>query len=195
VVAGATVAWPLHQRLLCNCRLRPRYTTECWRGPLSPSPDRPTYQPMEPSDPHDSPWSHRVMSCVVHGWVCPNQVAPAQGASSSGIQGEEEGREEDEDDSRQISMVAGHVGPLVIHLTARISIGPRGRPQGLLAPWTATTLPSSSTPSLTVPRPPPVLPSSEDDPSGSGSPPVLLSPCNNRLLRLFAHLAAPSDKG
>jgi hypothetical protein len=66
------------------------------------------------------------MSCVVHGWACPNQVAPAQGASSSGIQGEEDGREEDEDDSRQISVVAGHVGPSVIHLTARISIGPRG---------------------------------------------------------------------
>jgi hypothetical protein len=68
--------------------------------PPSPSPDRATYRPMEPSDPDDSPWSHRVVPCAVHGWACPNRVAPAQGASSSGIQGEEEGREEDEDDDR-----------------------------------------------------------------------------------------------
>jgi hypothetical protein len=68
--------------------------------PPSPSPDRATYRPMEPSDPDDSQWSHRVVPCAVHGWACPNRVAPAQGASSSGIQGEEEGREEDEDDDR-----------------------------------------------------------------------------------------------
>jgi hypothetical protein len=95
--------------------------------PPSPSSDRSAYQPMESSDPNDSPWSRRVVSCAVHGWACPNRVASAQGASSSGIQ-EEEGREEDVDDGRQISVVTSLVGPPAIRRTAWISIGPRGRP-------------------------------------------------------------------
>jgi hypothetical protein len=33
MVAGATGARPLHQRLLCNRHLQPRHTIECWRGP------------------------------------------------------------------------------------------------------------------------------------------------------------------
>jgi hypothetical protein len=81
---------------------------------------------MEPLDPDYSPWSRRLVPCVVHGWACPNRVAPAQGASSSSIQREEEGREEDEDNGRQIPVVAGPVGSQVIRRTARISIGPRG---------------------------------------------------------------------
>jgi hypothetical protein len=133
--------------------------------------------------------------CVVHGWACPNQVAPAQGASSSGILGEEEGREEDEDDNHQISVVVDPVGSPMIRRTTPISIDPRGRPQGPLAPRTATTPLSSPAPSLTMPRPPSALPSSEVGPSGSGSPSVLLSLCGNRLLHRFTHLTAPSDKG
>jgi hypothetical protein len=153
----------------------------------SPSPDRPAYRPMEPLDPNDSPWSRRLVPCAVHGWACPNRVTLAQGASSSGVQGEEEGREEDEDNDCQISVVSSLVGPPAIRQTARISIGPRGRPHVPLAPQTATTLSSLPTPSLAAPGPPPMLPSSEASP--------LLSLCGNPLLRRFAHLATPSDKG
>jgi hypothetical protein len=56
--------------------------------------------------------------------------------------GEEEGGE-DEDDEHQISVVTGPVGALVICRMTRISIGPRGRPQGPLALRTATTPPNS----------------------------------------------------
>jgi hypothetical protein len=66
--------------------------------PPSPSPDRLAYRPMEPLDPNDSPWSHRVVPCAVYGWACPNWVAPAQGASSSGNEWGEEGREEETDE-------------------------------------------------------------------------------------------------
>jgi hypothetical protein len=66
--------------------------------------------------------------CAVHGWACPNRVALAQGASSSGIQGEEEGRVGDEDDACQISVVVDSVGSPVIRRIARITIDPRGRP-------------------------------------------------------------------
>jgi hypothetical protein len=38
---------------------------------------------------------------------------------------------------------------------------------------------------ITVPGPPPALPSSEVGPLGSGTPPDLRSPCGNRLLRRF----------
>jgi hypothetical protein len=95
--------------------------------PPSPSPERMAYRPMEPLDPDTSPWGHRVGLCAIHGWACPNRVAPAQGLSSSGIQGE--GREE-EADERRITVVTGPVGAPAVHRTTCITIGPRGHPQG-----------------------------------------------------------------
>jgi hypothetical protein len=158
--------------------------------PPSPSPDRPLL-----SDPDTHQRGRQGGSRAVHGWDCPNRVAPVHDPSSSSHQGKEEGGEEDEDDNCQISVVTSPVGPPVIHRIARISIGPRGRPQGPLALWAATTPPGSPTPTLATPGPPLVLPSSEAGPSGSGSPsalpqseagpsgsgspPALLSPCRN----------------
>jgi hypothetical protein len=55
--------------------------------PPFPSLERPAYRTIEPSDPGAFPWGRRVGPFAVHGWACPNRVAPAQGPSSSGIQG------------------------------------------------------------------------------------------------------------
>jgi hypothetical protein len=52
----------------------------------SPSPERPAYRPMEPSDPDAFPWGHRVRPCAIHGWACPNRVASAQGPHHSSHQ-------------------------------------------------------------------------------------------------------------
>jgi hypothetical protein len=147
--------------------------------PPSPFPDRSAYRSMEPSNPDTSSWGHRGRPCAVHGWGCPNRVALAQGLSSSSRQGEE-GREE-EDDEHRITVVTGPVRALVIHRTVRISVGPCGRPHGPLAPHIETTPSTSSTsPTLAAPPPPPLtLPSPEASPSGSGTPPELLSPCDN----------------
>jgi hypothetical protein len=93
-----------------------------------------------------------------------------------------EGEEED-DEARRIMVVTGLVEAPMIRRTTRISIGPRGRPQGLLTPRT-TTPPTSLTPSLVTPPP-----------SGSGTPSNLLSQCGNRVLWWFARFAAPTDKG
>jgi hypothetical protein len=93
--------------------------------------------------------------------------------------GEEEEEEEEEDDETCcITVVTGLVGALVIHRTMRITIGPWGRPQGLLVPRTAIMLPTLLTPSLAAP-PPLALPSSEACPSDSGVPPDLKSLCGN----------------
>jgi hypothetical protein len=73
------------------------------------------------------------------------------GPSSLSRQGEE-GEEEEDNEARHITVVTGPGAP-VIRQTTWISIGPRGRPQGPLAPWTATTPPTSSTPSLAAPPP------------------------------------------
>jgi hypothetical protein len=146
---------------------------------------------MKPSDPDATPWGHRDRSCVVHGWGCPNQVAPAQGLSSSSHQGEEEGREEEEADERRITVVIGPVGVPTIHRTARITIGPRGQPQGPLAPRTKPSPPTSPT----LAAPPPALPSIEAGPSGYGTSPDLLSPCSNRVLQWFTRFTAPSSNG
>jgi hypothetical protein len=108
---------------------------------------------MEPSDPEASPWDRRVGPCVIHGWPCPNRVAPAQGPSSSSNQGEEEGREGA--DECRITVVTGPFGAPTIRRTACITIGPRGQTQGPLAPRTEPSPPPS--PTLVVP--PPTLPS------------------------------------
>jgi hypothetical protein len=72
-----------------------------------------------------------------------------------------------------------------------------GRPQGPLAPRTETTpLTSPTSPTLAAPSPPPLtLPSPEAGPSGSGTPPELLSPCGNRVLRRFTRFTTLSGKG
>jgi hypothetical protein len=149
---------------------------------MSPSTNRPAYRPMEPSNPDASPWGRRGRLCAIHGWGCPNRIAPAQGPSSSSHQGEEEEREED-DDERHIMVVTGPIGVPVIHWMTCISVGPRGQPQGPLAPRTNTTPPSSLT-SLTLaapPLPPLALPSPKVEPSGSNTPLELLSLCDNRV--------------
>jgi hypothetical protein len=164
------------------------------KRPPSPSPDRLANKPLVLSDPDAHPSGRQGGPCAVLGWDCPSRVALVHGPSSSSHQGEGEGGEE-EDDERQISLVIGPIGAPAIHETARISIGPQGRPQGPLAPWTATTPPTSPTPSLATSGPQPALPSSEADPSSSGTPLDLKSPCGNRLLCQFTHHAAPSGKG
>jgi hypothetical protein len=45
--------------------------------PSFPSTDQPAYRPMEPSNPNASPWGRRDRPSVIHGWGCPNRVAPA----------------------------------------------------------------------------------------------------------------------
>jgi hypothetical protein len=135
--------------------------------PMSPSPDRPVYRPIEPSNPNASPWGCRGCPCVVHGWG--------------------------QDEPHQISVVTGLVHASLTRRTARISIGPRGRPQGPLAPRT-TTPPTSSTPSLVAPLPS-ALPSIEAGPSGSGTLLDLKSSCGNRVLRQFTLFTAPISKG
>jgi hypothetical protein len=162
----------------------------------SPSPERSAYRLMEPSDPDTSPWGHRVGLCAVHDWACPNRVAPAQGPSSSGIYGEEEGREE-EADERRIMVVTGPVGAPAVRRTAHITIGPRGRTQGPLVPRTESSSPPSPiSPTLAAPPPPPpALSSTEAGLSGSGTSSDLLSLCGKWVLRWFARFAAPSGKG
>jgi hypothetical protein len=164
--------------------------------PPSPSPEWAAYRPLEPSDPDASPWGCRVGPCAIHGWACPNRVALAQGPSSSYIQGEAEGREEEADEHR-ITVVTGPVRASTVRQTARITIGPRGRPQGPLAPRTEPSPPPSPTsPTLVAPPPPPLaLPPTEAGQSSFGTSADLLSPCGNQVLRLFTRFAAPFGKG
>jgi hypothetical protein len=91
----------------------------------SPSPDQLAYQPMVLSDPDAHPRDHQGGPCAIHGWDCPNRVAPVHDPLSSSRQGEEEGGEE-EKDKRCISVVTGPVEAPAIRRMARISIGPRG---------------------------------------------------------------------
>jgi hypothetical protein len=99
--------------------------------PPSPSPDLPAYRLMEPSSLDASPWGRRDRPCAVHGWGCPNRVAPAQGPSSLSHQGEEKGREE-EIDEHHITVVTGPVRAPVTRRMTSITICPQDRPQGPL---------------------------------------------------------------
>jgi hypothetical protein len=127
--------------------------------PPSPSPDRPVNQPLVLSNLDAHPRGRQGEPCAIHSWDCPSRVAPVHDPSSSSHQGEEEG--EEKDDECRISAVTGPVGAPTISRTAHISISPRDRPQGPLAPRIATTPPTSLTPSLTTSGPPPTLLSSE----------------------------------
>jgi hypothetical protein len=63
------LATPLHHH--DHHSLWPRHATplpHALEWPPSPSPNRLTYRPMEPSDPDASPWGCRGQSCAVHGW-------------------------------------------------------------------------------------------------------------------------------
>jgi hypothetical protein len=155
--------------------------------------------------PHCCRWSSRTL-IPIQGLVMEGRVLSTVGIAPTGLhrsmiealssshQGEEEGGEE-EDDEHRISVVTGLVGAPMIYWMTHISIGPRGRPQGPLKPRTITTPPTSPIPSLIAPGPPPTLPSSEANPSGSETSPDLKSPCSNRLLHQLTHHTAPSSKG
>jgi hypothetical protein len=176
VVADGTAARLLPLHLHHNCRLRPRHTIACWSGP------RPL--PLigwctSRSSPRTSTPLHGVAqgrSCVIHGWGSwPNQVRPVHGPFHQAISGRRRRRRR----RQQVPHLGGHrpVGASSIRWTTRISIGPRGRPQGPLAPHTVTTPPTSPTTSLVAPGLPSALPSSEAGPSGSGTPSDLKSMC------------------
>jgi hypothetical protein len=160
--------------------------------PPSPSHDRSTYRPMEPSNPDTSPWGRDHLPSTVGGRA-PTKLHWSTCLHYRVVRGKEEG--EQEGNERCITMVTSPIGALRICRTTRISISPWGRPQGPLVPCTATMPPTSLTPSLAMPPPPPVLPSPEAGPSGSGTPLDLLNPCGNRVLWRLAPFAAPSGKG
>jgi hypothetical protein len=191
------VADPRHHRCDHRGGRRHRHTVVAPASP--PPPPLPsvdattTLLPMELSDPDTHPRARHGGSCAVHGWDCPNWVAPVHDRSfviePSGGGGEEE------DNEHRISVVTGLVGAPMIYWMTHISIGPRGQPQGPLKPRTITTPPTSPIPSLIAPGPPPTLPSSEANPSGSETSPDLKSPCSNRLLHRLTHHTAPSSKG
>jgi hypothetical protein len=150
--------------------------------------------PLPPTDRCIGHWSPRTPTPIRGS--CLNRVASVHMPSSSGLQGEEEGGEK-EDDECHISVVVGPVGAPTIRRTAHGAHLHRstGHPQGLLAIRTATMPPTSPTPSLAVPGPSSALPSSKAGPSGFGMPPDLKSLCGNQLLHWFVHLVAPSSKG
>jgi hypothetical protein len=148
---------------------------------------------MEPSHNNSSPRGHLGHPCAIHGWGgSPNPVALAAISASLGHEGEEEGEKEDEE-SREILVVPWLLQRPLTRWTVMKSINPRGRPQGTLAPRSTTPF-ASPTPSLIAP-PASAPPPSEADPSGSGTPPYLKSSCDNRIIRLLAHFASPTDNG
>jgi hypothetical protein len=134
---------------------------------------------------------HCEVITVIHGWgSCPNLVAPMVGSSSRGHNGEEEGKEEE---PWRISVVSGLVQGSLIRWMMRITVSPRGRPQGPLVPRT-TMSPALSTPSLTAPlvlAPPP----SEAGPSESVTLPDLKSLCGNCIIQWLTRFATPTSKG
>jgi hypothetical protein len=94
--------------------------------PWSPTADWSVNWPLVLSDPDAHPRGHQGRTCVIHGWDCPNRIALVHDPSSSSCQGEEEGREEEEDDKCQISVVTSPVGAPTIRRTTQMSIGPWG---------------------------------------------------------------------
>jgi hypothetical protein len=195
MVAGATAARqsPLHHNN--HCRLRLCHTAVCWSDP----------RPLPPTGWRTDRWSPQTLT-PLHGVAgasrAPSTVgghAPTRLHRSTSlcqrVMGGGGGEEEEEDDERRITVVINLVGAPTICRMARISIDPRGRPQGLLVPRATTTPPTSPTPSLLAPPPPPGLSSLEAGPSGFVTPLDLLSLCGNRVLRRFTCFTTPSDKG
>jgi hypothetical protein len=177
----------------CHCH-RGRHGGRCHRRlVLTPAPP---HQPPPSAALHhhvlERPRPLPLTGRLTSRWS-PRTRTPLQEVSRGGRQGEE-GREE-EDDERRVTVVTNAIGTSMIHRMARITIGPRGRPHGPLAPRTEPS-PSSSPTSLTLAAPPPpVLPSPEASLSGFGMLPDLLSPCGNHVLWWFARFASPSGKG
>jgi hypothetical protein len=120
--------------------------------PPSPSPDPLTYRPMEPLDLTDSPWGRQEPSCAIHGTgPCPYPVTQWQPVSSSPGRGggEEEVTAEEEEENDMVAVTVVDKDDELVEVipvpestpprspykqTARIRIGPRGRPTGTLAP-------------------------------------------------------------
>jgi hypothetical protein len=151
---------------------------------------------MEPSDPmplHGVAGTDHVSSTV---GVSPTELHRPKGPHHRAIRGRR--REE----KKKLTSTASQYSPAplgapVIRRTTRITIGPRGRPQGPLAPQTEPSPPSSPI-SLTLATPPPpplALPSLKVSLSSSGMLLDLLSPCSNWVLRRFTRFATPSGKG
>jgi hypothetical protein len=78
----------------------------------SPSLDWSVNRPMVLSDPDAHPRGRQGGPCVIHGWDCPNRVAPVHDPLSSSHQGERKGGEED--DEHRISMVTDPNGASTI---------------------------------------------------------------------------------
>jgi hypothetical protein len=136
VETSATVVRRLSLQIHHHRRLRPRHTGECWSCPRPiPPTGRWIDRFLGPQRPSKGS-SGRVVCHPRLGLSQPGCIGPWP--IVIGPSGEGDG--EDEDDERQISVVTDPVGAPVIHRTTRISIGPRGRPQGSLAPRTATNL-------------------------------------------------------
>jgi hypothetical protein len=137
--------------------------------PQSPSPDRPTYQSMESSDPGASTWGHRGQSCAIHGWGCTNPQALVIEPSGG------EGRRRwwaSHHDGHWPRRAADDT-PDGTHL--HWSMGP--------TPRTVTTPPTSPTLSLVMPPLPSALSSPEAGPSGSSTSSDLLSPFHRPILQ------------
>jgi hypothetical protein len=206
--------------------------------PPSPSPAPPAYWPIEPSDPTTSPWGHREPFCAIHDLgPCPYPVALRRSVLSSLSlrEGEREGEErvvdvegvvevtavEEEDDDESVEVILMPESPPrrpAYKQTARIRIGPWGRPTGTLASWTGAREtdqispktgsevwplppppplggvvrtkppPPHSTVAMTPPPPPPLQ-------QENTTTPPLLSSVGGRILCRFAHLANPSCPG
>jgi hypothetical protein len=184
MLADTTITQPLHHH---NCRqLRVLQTLGSWSDPCPLS-------PISRLIDRWSPWTmmpHCEAITVIHGWgSCPNLVAPMVGSSSRGHNGEEEGKEEE---PWRISVVSGLVQGSLISWMMRITVSPRGRPQGPLVPRT-TMPPASSTPSLTAP---PVLapPPSEASPSEFVTLLDLKSLCGNCIIQWLARMPRSSTQ-
>jgi hypothetical protein len=159
----------------------------------SPSSDRLAYRSMEPSGHDASPRGCHGRQSAIHRWgPFPNPIVPAARALSWGHEGEEEGKE-DEEEPRQISVVLGLLQRPLTCQMVRKTISLRGGPQGQLAPRT-TTSPASPSPSLVM-HPALAPPPCEASASGSDMPPDLKILCGNRIIRQLAHFTSPIGKG
>jgi hypothetical protein len=179
VVAGATITQLLHPHSNRR-RLWPLHALGCWSGPR---PFPLTGRLMEPLDLNASPWVikvGRVPSTV--GGHAPTGLHQCMGPRHRVNRGRWR-------EKKKTSLIRSWWSPALYkcrltHRTARISIGPQGRPQGPLAPRT-TMSPTSPTLSLAVPQPP-TLPSIKARSSGSSMSSDLKSLCGNRVLLWFA---------
>jgi hypothetical protein len=168
-----------------------------WVRPPSPSPERvaerlresETQQPLRP-----------MRYCPLHGWgSCPARQprAPPTDADTAAPAVRSSGL---------LVQVTSPARPRArTRLTARKSIGPRGRPVGQIASTSTAAVAVDATSSSSdderialvlgdgvhqrLPTPTP-----DDGPSGVASPPALLSPSGNRVVRRLAHHLSPRPR-